>query len=143
MISWDLDKGHDFQTLFAFLEFKNHSATRSWSCLLNKMFQFLFISQVRPHTGLNNMNITFLLILFYYLNHLRFKFDIYQKILWNAINSLNIANRSRNIPNPNMEYHMLYVESRKSFKVRREKKYYFMQLWLKFNLDQLKFYNCP
>ena len=29
---------------------------------------------------------------------------------------------SKNIQNLNMEYHTLYVESRKSFKVRREKK---------------------
>ena len=40
---------------------------------------FLFISRVMPHTRLNNMNIIFLLILFYYLNHLRFKFDLYEK----------------------------------------------------------------
>ena len=46
----------------------------------------LFISWVRPHIGLNNMNIIFLLILFYYLNHLQFKFDLYQKIPWNLIN---------------------------------------------------------
>ena len=44
MISWDIDKSHDFQTLFAFLGFKNHSATRSWSCFLNKMFKISFHS---------------------------------------------------------------------------------------------------
>ena len=42
MISWDLDKSHDFKTSFAFLEFKNHSATRWWSCFLNKMFKISF-----------------------------------------------------------------------------------------------------
>ena len=41
-----------------------------------------------------------------------------------------------------MEYQMLYVESRKSFKDRTEKKtYYFMQLQLKFNVYQLKISN--
>ena len=129
LISSHLDKSHDFQTLFAFLEFKNHSATRSWSCFLYKMFEFFFLSWIRPHTRLNNMNTIFLLILFYYLNHMEFKFDLYQKISWNAIDELNIAIRSRNMPYLNMEYHMLYVESRKKFKVRSEKKtYYFMQL---------------
>ena len=62
-----------------FLEFKNHSATRSWSCFLNKMFELSFHFRVRPHIGLNIMNIIFLLILFYYLNHLQLKFDLYQK----------------------------------------------------------------
>ena len=33
-----------------------------------------------------------------------------------------MANRFRNIPHLNMEYHMLYVDSKKSVKVRREKK---------------------
>jgi hypothetical protein len=32
------------------------------------------------------MNINFLLILFYYLNNLQFKFDLVQKIAWNKIN---------------------------------------------------------
>ena len=74
-----------FRLCLLFLEFKNHSTTRSWSYFLNKMFDF-FISQIRPQTGLNNVNIIFLLILFYYLNHLRFKFDLHQKIPRNAIN---------------------------------------------------------
>ena len=68
-----------------FLEFKNHSVTRSWSCFLNKMSKFLFISWVRPQNGLNNMNIIFSLILFHYLNHLQFKFDLNQKNSLNAI----------------------------------------------------------
>ena len=42
MISLDLDKSHDFQTSLAFLEFKNHLATCSWSCFLNKMFEISF-----------------------------------------------------------------------------------------------------
>ena len=75
-----------FRLRLLFLKFKNHSATRSWLCFLNKSSKFLFISRIMPHTGLNNMNIIFLLILFYYLNHLPFKFDLYQKIPWNAIN---------------------------------------------------------
>ena len=53
-----------------FLEFKNHSVTCSWSCFWIRCSKFLFISRVKPHTGLNNMNIIFLLILFYYLNYL-------------------------------------------------------------------------
>ena len=80
MISWDLDKSHDFQTSFAF--FYNLKAKRphvrghvSWT----RCSKFLFVPQVRPHTRLNNMDIIFLLILFYYLNHLRFKFDLYKK----------------------------------------------------------------
>jgi hypothetical protein len=48
--------------------------------------KFFFISQVRPKTGLSNMNIIFLLNFFYYLTHLQFKFDLIQKIAWNAIN---------------------------------------------------------
>ena len=43
--------------------------------------KFPFISWIRPHTGLNNMNIIFLLILLYYLNHLQFKFELYQKFI--------------------------------------------------------------
>jgi len=39
-----------------------------------------------PKNRLNNMNIIFLLILFYYLNHLQFKFDLIEKIAWNEIN---------------------------------------------------------
>ena len=35
---------------------------------------------VRPQTKLNSVNIIFSLILFYYLNHLQFKFDLIQKI---------------------------------------------------------------
>ena len=43
MISRDLDKSHDFWDFACFfLEFKNHLATRSWSCFLNKMFEFFF-----------------------------------------------------------------------------------------------------
>ena len=75
-----------FKLRLLFLEFKNHSTTRSWSCFLNEMFGIFFISKVRPHTRLNNMTIIFLLILFYYLNHLQFKLDLNQKISWNAIN---------------------------------------------------------
>ena len=47
------------------------------------------------------------------------QFDLIQKIAWNEINSLNIANKYKNVPKFNMEYHMLYVTSRKSFKVRK------------------------
>ena len=53
-----------------FLEFKNHSATCSWSCFLNKMFEISFHFLGKTHTGLSNMKIIFILILFYYLNHL-------------------------------------------------------------------------
>ena len=42
MKSWDLDQSYDFLTSFAFLEFKNHSATRLWSCFRNKMFEISF-----------------------------------------------------------------------------------------------------
>jgi hypothetical protein len=49
------------------------SMTRCW--------KFLFISRVSPKIGLNNMNKIFPLILFYYLNHLQFKFDLIQKII--------------------------------------------------------------
>ena len=31
-----------FRLRLLFLEFKNHSATRSWSCFLNKMFKIFF-----------------------------------------------------------------------------------------------------
>jgi hypothetical protein len=48
--------------------------------------KFLFISQLRPQTKLNNMKIIFLLIFFYYVNHLQFKLDLIQKISWNVIN---------------------------------------------------------
>ena len=47
----------------------------SWT----RCLKFLFIPRVRPHTGLNNMNIIFLLNLIYYLSHLLFKFELYQK----------------------------------------------------------------
>ena len=70
----------------------------SWT----KCSKLLFISRVRPQNGLNNMNMISPLNLFHYLYHLRFKFDLNQKIPLNAINYLNIANRSRNIPNFNM-----------------------------------------
>ena len=63
------------------------------------------------------MNIIFPLTLFYYLNHLQFKFDLIQKIAWNVINYLNIAKRYKKLSNFNMEYHMLYVESRDRFEV--------------------------
>ena len=53
-----------------FLEFKNHSATYSWSCFLNKMFEISFHFLGKTHTRLSNMNIIFLLSLFYHLNHL-------------------------------------------------------------------------
>ena len=69
-----------FKLRLLFLEFKNHLATRSWSCSWTRCPKFLFIPGVKPHTRLNNMNIIFLLILFYYLNHLQFKFDLYQNI---------------------------------------------------------------
>jgi hypothetical protein len=62
------------------------------------------------------MNTIFPLILLYYLNHLLFKFDFFQKIAWNANNSLNVANDYKNQPNCNMMYHMLYVLSRKNSK---------------------------
>ena len=59
-----------FKLRLLFLEFKNHLATRSWSCSWTRCPKFLFIPRVKPHTRLNNMNIIFLLILFKYLNHL-------------------------------------------------------------------------
>ena len=34
-----------FRLRLLFLEFKNHLATRSWSCFLNKMFEISFYSQ--------------------------------------------------------------------------------------------------
>ena len=75
-----------FKLRLLFLEFKNHLATRSWSCSWTRCPKFLFIPLVKPHTRLNNMNIIFLLILFYYLNHLQFKFDLYEKNPRNTIN---------------------------------------------------------
>jgi hypothetical protein len=45
--------------------------------------------------GLYNMNIIFPLILFYYLNHLQFKFDFFSKIAGNKINLLNIENQKK------------------------------------------------
>ena len=69
-----------FKLRLLFLEFKNHLATRSWLCSWTRCPKFLFIPGVKPHTRLNNMNIIFLLILYYYLNHLQFKFDLYQNI---------------------------------------------------------------
>ena len=44
-----------------------------------RCLKFLFISQVWPQTEVNNINIIFLLILFYYSNHLKFKIDLIQK----------------------------------------------------------------
>ena len=87
MISWDLDKSHDFQTSFVFFRIlKPFGHTVRGRVFWTRCSKFLFISLVRPHTRLNNMNIIFLIILFYYLNHLQFKFDLYQKIPWNSIN---------------------------------------------------------
>ena len=40
-----------------------------------------------------------------------------------------------------MEYHMLYVDSRKSFKARIKKTYYFMQLKFYNALNKLKLSN--
>ena len=81
MISWDLDKLMIFRLRLHFLEFKTiwpHVRGRvSWT----RCSKFLFMSWVRPHSGFNNMNIMFLLILFYYLNHLQFKFELYQKFI--------------------------------------------------------------
>jgi len=68
-----------------FIEFKNELATRgrvSWT----RFSKFLFIWWVRPQTRLNNMNIIFSTHLFYYLNHLLFKFKLIQKLASNAIN---------------------------------------------------------
>jgi len=70
-----------FRLCLLFLEFKNHSATRSWSCFLTRCSKFLFISRVRRHIGLNNMNIIFLLILFYYLNSCSSNFTYTKKFL--------------------------------------------------------------
>ena len=63
-----------FRLRLLFLEFKNHSATRLWSCSWTRCSKFLFISRVWPHTGLNNKNIIF--YSFYYIIW----------ITWNAIN---------------------------------------------------------
>ena len=72
-----------FRLRLLFLEFKNHSATSSWSCFLNKMFENSFHF---PSKALNNMNIISPLNLFHYLNHLQFKFDFNKKIPLNTIN---------------------------------------------------------
>ena len=80
MKSWYHDKVYDFQTLFAFYRILKR---------FGHTFVVVFHGQnVRNffQTRLINMNIIFSLILFYYLNHLRFKFDLIQKIAWNAIN---------------------------------------------------------
>ena len=84
MRSWQISWFSDFVCFFQNLKIiRPHVRGRvSWT----RYSKFLFISWLRPHTGLNNINIIFLLILFYYLNHLRFKFDLIQKIGWNAIN---------------------------------------------------------
>ena len=56
------------------LFFKNFKTIRPHVCgrvSWTRCSKYLFISWVRPHTGLNNMNIIFLLILLHYLNHLK------------------------------------------------------------------------
>ena len=40
MISWHLDKFHDFQLRLLFIEFKNNSTASSWSCFMNKISKF-------------------------------------------------------------------------------------------------------
>jgi len=87
MISSHDDKFHNFQILFVF--FKKIKTIQphvrghvSWT----RCLKFLFISQVSPQTGTNIMNIIFLHIMFYYLNNLRLKFDLIQKIASNVIN---------------------------------------------------------
>ena len=65
------------------------------------------------HIGLNNVNIIFRFIIFYYSKHLQFKFELSARNLFNEIKLLNIAKRPRNIPKLNMEYNVKYVDSRK------------------------------
>jgi hypothetical protein len=59
---------------------------------------------------MNNMNISFLHILFYYLNNLQFKFELIQKFAWNAFSYLNKEKWYKKLLNFHMEYHVLYVE---------------------------------
>jgi hypothetical protein len=59
------------------------------------MFKVSFDLMENVLIGLYNMNIIFPLILFYYLNHLQFKFDFFSKIAGNKINLLNIENQKK------------------------------------------------
>ena len=49
---------------------------------------------------------------------------------------------SKNISNLNMEYHMLYMESRKSFKVRREKNLFLCRVPNKYTRQTHFFAEC-
>jgi hypothetical protein len=57
---------------------------------------------------LNNMNIIFAFIVFYFSNELRFKFELSDEIQSNELNPTNIANTLRNVPKLNMLVQRLY-----------------------------------
>ena len=60
MISWDINKSHDFQTLFVF-----YTILKQFDHKFMVMFRgqtcskFSITSRIRPHIKLNNMNIIF------------------------------------------------------------------------------------
>ena len=65
LISWDLDKSHDFQTLLAFIRIEKPFGQTFMVVFHEQDVQNFFISRVRPHTRLSNMNIIF--YSFYYI----------------------------------------------------------------------------
>ena len=67
-----------FRLRLVFVEFKNHSDTRSWSCFLNKMFEISFHFLHETSIWTQRHEYDFPLILFYYFNHLQFKFHLNQ-----------------------------------------------------------------
>ena len=82
MISWELDKSHDFQTSFAFYRILKQ---------FGHTFVVMFREQdVRNFWSVPGYSLTLDLItwisFFHYSNHLRFKFDLSKKNLLNKIN---------------------------------------------------------
>ena len=93
MISWHLDKFHDFfdQIYFLYNLKTTGSQVRrdvSWTWCLKFPIRSWIRYQRTPH----NMNIIFWFICFYFLNDLQFKFELFQEIQSKEINWLNIAN---------------------------------------------------
>jgi hypothetical protein len=74
MISRDIAKFHDLHTSFVFLKF-NIIRVRIYFVFPRQDFRIFFILWVRFQIWLNNMNIIFSLVFFYYYNQLHFKFD--------------------------------------------------------------------
>jgi hypothetical protein len=101
--------------------FPQPSCMRSWYHNKTIILRVRCILKSPDFWGTHHHEYHFLFIKLHYLNHLRFKFNLIQKIGWNAINWLNKANKYKNIPNFKMDYYMLYVESRKYLKGRKWK----------------------